>query len=250
MNRKLVQGIPDFLKAIGIEQEKTDEIDPKIFVRAFSEFAKRSGYVPAVTFQMVLHHLGRTPDVVFDVGVRQGTPALYNAFPDTRFILVDPQKSGTSALIHKPQQFDFVNKALGSKPSTLRIKEQKARTTFLERTALTAAPTTDEYDVEVVTLDALIAEYAPTGKIGLKVDVEGYEMEVFRGLQAEAKRIDFILAEVSVRNRFVSGYNFSDLVSLLKEKGFRFYNIMNPSRPRAPRFYDCVFLPEGDPAFD
>ena len=97
-------------------------------------------------------------------------------------------------------------------------------------------------------LDLIIDEHAPTGRLGLKIDVEGFELEVFRGLTRHLDRIDFIMSEVSVRDRFVDGYNLSDLVAELREKGFRFFNILNPSKPIA-NFYDCLFLAKDDPLF-
>jgi hypothetical protein len=34
------------------------------------------------------------PEIVIDVGVRKGTPWLYESFPDAFYILVDPQSTG------------------------------------------------------------------------------------------------------------------------------------------------------------
>ena len=42
---------------------------------------------------------------VIDVGVRFGTPALYKAFPEAMFILVDPQKSGEALLKAIPERY-------------------------------------------------------------------------------------------------------------------------------------------------
>ena len=99
-------------------------------------------------------------------------------------------------------------------------------------------------------LDNLIADQAKGKRCGLKIDTEGYEAEVMRGLDNYKDQFDFVLAEVSVLNRFENSYNFSELITLFHSKGFRFYNFLNEPKPRPPRFYDCLFLREDDPRFD
>lgn len=195
--------------------------------------------------------LGRKVDGVVDVGVRRGTPWLYEVFPQARFVLVDPQEGGETLLTVKPADFVFVNKALGRAPGRMTINEQGAMSTFLERTSLTKVAIRKRYEAEIVTLDSVIAEHlAAARSIGVKIDTEGFELEVLGGLDAAASRVDFIVTEASVLNRFENSYNFSELVAQLWKMDFRFYNVLNPSRPKAPRFYDCLFFRKDDAAFD
>ncbi len=195
--------------------------------------------------------LARTPDAVIDVGVHRGTPWLYEAFAGVPFVLVDPQESADAELASKPDDYVFVNKALGRAPGRLTLSEQGPMSTFMTRTPLTRVPTKRQYEVEVTTLDAVIAEHLPWARrIGLKIDTEGFELEVLGGLAAHLDRIDFVVSEASVLNRFEGSYNFSELVCAFWEKGFRFYNLLNETRRRPPRVYDCIFLRANDPAFD
>jgi FkbM family methyltransferase len=190
------------------------------------------------------------PEIIFDVGVRKGTPWLYESFPDAFYILVDPQEVGSEILTSVPEKYTFVNKALGSEPGKLILQEQGAMSTFLQRTVLTSKKVESTYEVDVITLDSLIEERARNKRCGLKIDTEGFEAEVMRGLNKYADHFDFVVAEVSVLNRFENSYNFSELISLFYEKGFRFYNFLNEPKPKAPRFYDCLFLQKSDPRFD
>src|SRR3954449_6529991 len=53
------------------------------------------------TPEAVLAHvkrLGFAPATVIDVGVAYGTPELYDAFPDARFLLVDPLEEYAPAI--------------------------------------------------------------------------------------------------------------------------------------------------------
>ena len=203
-------------------------------------------------FARVLERLGRKPDAVIDVGVRRGTPWLYKIYAAAKFVLVDPQKGGEKLMTDWPERdYVFVNKAAGRAPGRMMLNEQGAMSTFLERTELTRVRTKRRYKAEITTLDNIIAEHLPDAeRIGLKIDTEGFELEVLAGLSEYTGRIDFVLTEASVLNRFKDSYNFSELVCELWSKGFRFYNILGNNKPAAPRVYDCLFFPKDDPAFD
>jgi FkbM family methyltransferase len=197
-----------------------------------------------------LARLGYEPEVIIDVGVRKGTPWLYESFPDAFFILVDPQKGGASLLESAPANYTFINKALGSKAAIMTLQDQGAMSTLLQRTRLTAAKSAGTYEVDVVTLDRLVDEQARNKRCGLKLDTEGFEVEIMCGLEEYVDHFDFVLAEVSVLNRFENSYNFSELVALFYDKGFRFYNFFNQPKPVPSRFYDCLFLRKNDSRFD
>ncbi len=195
-------------------------------------------------------HLARSPDAIIDVGVFRGTPWLYETFADLPFVLVDPQEGAEEMLAAKPKDFVFLNKAAGRAPGRLALNEKGAMSSLLERTALTSVPVRRRYEVDVVTLDSIVSRHLPQARrIGLKIDTEGFELEVLAGLEEHAGRLDFVVCEASVLNRFENSCNFSELVTELWKKGLRFYNVLNPSRPAAPRFYDCLFLPKDDAAF-
>lgn len=199
---------------------------------------------------VALRQLSRMPDAVIDVGVRSGTPWLYEVYAGVPFVLVDPQEGGEALLKARPSDFVFVNKAAGRVAGRGMFNEQGSMSTFLDRTALTQVPVRGRHEAEIATLDAIIAEHLPAARrIGLKIDTEGFELEVLAGLDVSLERIDFILSEASVLNRFENSYNFSELVAELWKKGFRFYNILNRTAPKAPRVYDCLFLPKDDAAF-
>jgi FkbM family methyltransferase len=159
-------------------------------------------------------------------------------------------RPASEMLTSAPENYIFLNKALGSEHSKLVLQERGAMSTFLQRTALTEKITESTYEVDVITLDSLVYEMARNKRCGLKIDTEGFEVEVMRGLDKYEDHFDFVVAEVSVLNRFEDSYNFSELITIFYEKGFRFYNFLNEPKPQATRFYDCLFLQENDPRFD
>ena len=193
-----------------------------------------------------LKKLGFTVTTVLDIGVRFGTRQLYRAFPESHFILVDPQKGGEALLKAKPENYSFVNKAVGSAPGKMTLHEEGGRSSLLERTKLTAGSVIESYDVEVTTIDAILDTVDAQSRIGLKIDTEGFELEALKGIKRHWDRIEFIICEATVRERFVGSYQFSQLVSYLLENGFSFYNFLNPPA-RHPRYYDVIFVPSGSP---
>lgn len=201
--------------------------------------------------QAILEQLDRQPDYVIDIGVRRGTPWLYNAFPDVPHVLVDPQHVGETVLDHKPNTYVFVQKAVGDALGRLTFNEQGLKSTFLNRTELTMGPQTRTYEVDVVTLDTIIDEYCPDAqRIFLKIDTEGYEVPVIRGLNRHRDKIDAVIAEASVMNRFKQQQDFPEVLWEFYQKGFRFYNMFDPLKRPTALVYDCIFFQKEDEAFN
>ena len=101
-------------------------------------------------------------------------------------------------------------------------------------------------EVPVRTLDDIIEEFCTSDNIGIKIDTEGYELEVIRGLEKHKERVAFIVAEASVVRRHLDTYQFSDLVAELRAKHFYFLNVMNTLKATA-QFYDTIFVQGEDP---
>ncbi len=196
----------------------------------------------------VLRLLNKSPELIVDVGVRSGTPWLYDLYPDAKFLLIDPMRGGVEMIRSFPKNYRFINQGLGAQPGSLMLNEMGAQSGFLERTALTAGPVEATYEIEINTLDNVL-DMEPSGSVGLKIDTEGYEMEVMRGLQRHLQRVEFVVSEVSVKNRFIGSYSFHEYVAFMEKKGLRFYRIANSANVNPQNYYDCIFLKESDPLF-
>ncbi len=89
----------------------------------------------------------------------------------------------------------------------------------------------DEVHVQATTLDAYF-----TGKRNpdiLWVDVEGAELQVFRGAARVLQTVKLIHVEVSFRPMQVGKPLFSEIESHLRERGFAFHSFMEVSALRA-----------------
>jgi FkbM family methyltransferase len=188
-------------------------------------------------------------NTVFDVGVRYGSPLLYEAFPQAFFVLVDPQPERDTILVNRPKTYIFRNVALGASCGTVSITEQGPKSSILPRTALSRGKRArSPYEAAITTLDALIEELQPVPPFGIKLDTEGYELEVLRGLRDHAGSVAFYICEVSVKKRFVDGYRFSDMIAEMRSRGFEFFAFLNGASRSLP-IYDCVFLPKDHALF-
>ena len=86
-------------------------------------------------------------------------------------------------------------------------------------------------------------EYLEKNKIEkidlLKIDTEGYELEVLKGLGEFISNVSIILFEHHYDNMIVKDYTFSDIHKLLKDNGFRrIYKSKMPFR----KSFDYIYI--------
>lgn len=218
--------------------------------------AKSEGFAlhPIKTRPPYLKGYGFAPDFVIDVGVHAGTPWLYRAFPEAHFVLVDPQAE-CEALVKAgvaPKSWDFRAVALGAEQGTavLNVPETApgkggAMASLLERTDKLADSFTEVMprEVPVLTLDDLAADLP--GRIGLKIDTEGFELNVLRGGADTLKRCDFVILEMSVTHRFKGVAPPSTVIAHLAKAGLEFRDVLavaaNAGKKAQPRHMDVLF---------
>ena len=76
-------------------------------------------------------------------------------------------------------------------------------------------------DVEIKTLSSFIDNFILKNQVILKIDTEGYEYKILKGLSKKhLERIDFIYIEHHYDQMIIKDYNFSDINSFLNENNF------------------------------
>lgn len=228
-----------------------------------NRFLRRKG-LTAIADKSKSEHLqsfGLIPDVVFDIGVDLGTPFLYQAFPKARFALIDPRAESRAALNSPDAPVDatFFETALGSKPGPLTLTiphtdkgEQGAMASFRTRTDSLSDTFTklETRDVAVTTLDLLAADMP--GRVGLKIDTEGFEDEVLAGAAQTLTRTDFVILELSLTQRFNDITPPSQIITRLAAAGLEFRDVLRMTGDGkgggAPRLMDVLFTRWQTPA--
>jgi len=180
------------------------------------------------------------PGTVVDVGVATGTPWLYESFPESKLVLIDPHPGFAADLARLKDQYDadvfahalgaqegelvlHVDERVPSSSSLLAVSPELS-TGWAERGI--ARPVHDAV-VPVKTLDRTLAAARYSSPYLLKIDTEGYEREVLLGASGTLSKTDVVITETSVMRRFEGSYEFADLIKLLDERGFRLFDLLD-----------------------
>lgn len=209
---------------------------------------------PLKTRAPYLRSYGFDADVVFDIGVGVGTPWLYRSFPAARFVLIDPQPDCAEHVREKGHldDFHFHAVALGHTPGAANLnvpyssrRRESSMASLKKRTDKLA----DSFvrlecqEVPVKRLDDIAVAYS--GRVGLKLDTEGSELDVLQGATETLQRSDFVLLEMSVTPRFDGVGLPSQIVALLSEAGLQIRDVVSfgagPGKKARPRYMDVLF---------
>lgn len=196
-----------------------------------------------------LRRLGKI-DVVIDVGVLEGTPALYDAFPDAFLVLVEalPMYEETCERILEGRKGDVHMCAAGAQDGTTVIRhyhDVPARSSLLQ-TARANELAFSEIDVPLRKLDTLLSDTTLNGSVLLKIDVEGMEHEVLRGAQKTLEQVKYVITETSIKRRHKNSYRFADLIQLMAQQQFDLFDVLTVTREKAmhPKasIMDAIFI--------
>ncbi len=169
---------------------------------------------------------GFYPRPLVDIGAAQGTPQLYEAFPESFQVLIEPLKE------HEPHLKDILGEyegayfltAIGDKDgqATMNVEPNRIRLSSIhERTDTTATgDPVERREIPVTRLDTLMENHSFQPPFGLKIDAEGFEYQVIQGAPAFLRETQFVIAEVSVANRFTESYSFSEFTEIMNRNGF------------------------------
>jgi FkbM family methyltransferase len=176
-----------------------------------------------------------------DVGVWEGTPALYDAFPSAHLVMVDPAPTLPEQAAAWPRSagVTIINAGAGASETQAELGLARDCSSLMRRLDGIGQPT-GTATVRIAPLDRLLAEHGASGPYGLKIDTEGYELEVLRGAKAMLAQTVFVLLEISLTERFADGYRPSQIVAELAANGFELRDVM----PNAAhnRHFDALFV--------
>jgi FkbM family methyltransferase len=120
------------------------------------------------------------------------------------------------------------------------VEQRPMMSSFLARTDLTSTGKhVEKREVEVKTLDTLMEEYGFEPPFGLKIDTEGFEDQVIRGATNFLRRTEFVIAELSVAERFMDSYTFAAFTGLMDKNDFILWDVLGVS---GVRFLDVAFV--------
>ncbi|HEY1763626.1 MAG TPA: FkbM family methyltransferase [Opitutaceae bacterium] len=187
------------------------------------------------------------PQVIHDVGANVGTwTRLAKAiFPEAAVEAFEPLEAQGAVFSERTSNLAGVRLhpvALGPREGTvaLQVTDFPDATSVLTlseegRRTFGVSPTEDR-EVRMATLDRLIAEGIVQPPDLLKLDVQGYELEVLKGGDQALRRARAVLCEVSFRSFYQGQAEFADIVAFLAARGFSLHAFgpsLVPGRPLA-----------------
>ena len=169
-------------------------------------------------------------ETVLDVGANTGQSAIRfrAAFPNARIISFEPITKTFHALKER-------TKGLNVECHQLALGQRRQRTTmFLTDFSVTSSlirPPDEKFrgteEVEVETLDEFVAKHGLSAIDLLKVDAEGFDLEVLAGAEAilAAGIVKFVLVEVGFHPGNSRHVLFDDVRGALMKHNFRLFGI-------------------------
>lgn len=98
----------------------------------------------------------------------------------------------------------------------------------------------DQRKIPIKTMDSIVASEKHLGRIGIKIDTEGFELEVVQGAPETLKKTDFVLAEVRHNHEsFKDVYKLHEFVLEMHNNDFVLSMIVTAK----PFIADLVFQP-------
>ncbi|MGE5444597.1 MAG: FkbM family methyltransferase [Ignavibacteriales bacterium] len=196
-----------------------------------------------------LKRLGFQPRTVVDVGAAYGTPPIYEAFPESFLVLIEPLREYEPyiAEILKKYKGKYFLTALGARDEKRLINIEPRyleQSSFYHRRPLElTGDSLSQREISVTTLDGLMEKHNFQPPFGLKIDTEGSEAEVIEGASDFLKETIFAILEVTVADRFEGGYSFAELIALMSKRGFSVCDILDIGRAENSEvtFMDLVF---------
>lgn len=181
-----------------------------------------------------LDHMGMgDPSVVFDVGAHLGQTALHfrKSFPSASIHCFEPTDENFAKLKAntKGKRLIRINQfALGSARTSVIMKTGQSDQTHQVIRNHEKTPANEEMPrVRMKTIDSYMIDEGVANIDLLKIDVEGYELEVLEGAKdaLESGRIKAILAECDFDPKDTQHTYFNDLWDYLRSKNFSFFGL-------------------------
>ena len=195
---------------------------------------------------------GLRPRVIYDVGAYRGDFALtcLDIWPEANIVCFEPLPHRIPDLKKLARRWPSIT----VDPTLLGAAERDAVQLFTAETASsvlveTAAPQQKSVFCRQTTIDAVSARMGEFADL-IKIDVQGYELEVLKGATAALPHAAAILAEINLLDIHCDVPLLADIVGWLSDHGFVTFEICGLARrplDKAMWQADFVFVPTNSP---
>ncbi len=188
---------------------------------------KAKYHVPDMEWSLKnLYTNGFRPKYILDIGAYEGEWTLMckEIFKDAKFLMIEAQSSKS------PKLDRITSSTVDYKICLLGPQRNNSAKFYINETVSSALQETEkqnqEYvDIEMFTLDEVLVEKAITNADFIKLDVQGFELEVLKGAVNCLKNAEVVLMEVSLIEINKGAPLIHEVMSFMTERGFVCYDI-------------------------
>ncbi len=199
-----------------------------------------------------IKNLGFSPKTVLDIGAYEGHWAkdCQKIFPKSKILMLEGQTEKETILSNLTKANTSLNYKIAllgaeTKEVTFNIYDT-ASSVFTESNETNAA--TEQRTLS--RLDDLVSNSDYSQPNFIKIDTQGYELEILKGAETTLKYAEFVLMEVSFLNIYNEAPLASEVISFMKSKDFVVYDICSlMRRPYDNALFqsDFLFIKESSP---
>ena len=185
------------------------------------------------------------PKVCLDIGAYQGTWTLdlKGIFPATAILMLEGQSEKEEALKKLKEQFsdvDYRIALLGAQESSVTFQKYETASSVLTEHHATGATTET---IKLQLLDKLVEKTPFENPDLIKIDTQGYELEILKGGEKTLLSAEFVLLEVSMLDIYKNGPLVADVIAFMNARGFVLYDICSlMRRPLDKALFQSDFL--------
>ena len=180
-------------------------------------------------------------DNIIDIGVARGTDFLLQEFPKAKFFFIEPNPLFFNFIedtLLKKYNSKLFKMAAGNEIGLKKLWSSDGFSSFYERQDYKFK---EKIEVNISKLDEILKNESLNGKNLLKIDTEGFELEVLKGATRTLESISYLVIELRIEN--INTYNPSEIISFLYNKNFIFYKVIKISYTKNGISYmDVIFI--------
>ncbi|QTN32169.1 FkbM family methyltransferase [Akkermansiaceae bacterium] len=176
--------------------------------------------------------LGFDPKFILDIGAFNGGWAAlaHSEFPEATILMLEAQEGKRSVLERIKQEaegkIDYRIAVMGSSDGEKVVfHEYENSPTASSMLQDNAGTPTRKVESTMRTLDSIILEGKFPRPDLIKLDVQGFELEVLRGGASAIAAATAILMEVSIIEVYQNNPAFADVIDFMSKNGFRVYDV-------------------------
>ena len=197
----------------------------------------------------LLKQRGFYPSNILDIGCFEGlwTKKIMKIFQHSRYFLFDANKENEKFLNNIIKQFPNVSykiKLLSNEEKKYKFYKMKSGSSIFEEK--TDFPRTSEFIDSSLLSNEINENIISTTNNLIKIDAQGSEINILKGLRDFIDHFEVIILEVSLHNYNKNAPLFDEVMTFMTSKKFVLYDIYDLKRSGEHKSflfqYDCIFV--------